>query len=102
MKDARKTYPTRMAFSAAKKLMKCRVAKTENIIEYGFKGLDSWLSLVGCLMEFALVVNPKAGLSKARTLEPVSVAKGFITRSHEKTEAPKPCNKIIGKLALPI
>ena len=59
-----------MALSAAKKSMKYFVANTENMIEYGFKGADE-----GATLE----VNPKAGLSNARTLEAVSFAKGFMT-----------------------
>lgn len=94
------TYPTKMAFSAFKKSMKYRVANTENIVEYGFKVLVSWLTGDECSTGFILDVNPNAGLSNARTFEPTTCAKGFITRFHEKTEAPKPCNKIIGKLTL--
>lgn len=41
MKGESTTYPTRMALSAAKKSMKYIVANAENIIEYGFKGLES-------------------------------------------------------------
>ena len=33
------TYPTKIAFSAAKKSMKYKVASTENAMEYGFRGL---------------------------------------------------------------
>ena len=56
-----RTYPTRIVFSAAKKSMKNNVARTKNIMEYGFKGLvpslpgDEW-STTG-----PLDVNPKAG-----------------------------------------
>jgi len=76
--------------------MKYKVASTENAMEYGFRGLlfsvagDEWEE------KFSLDVKPKAGLSKARTLEPISSAKGFITRFHENTEAPKPWSKING------
>ncbi|KAJ1387507.1 serine/threonine protein kinase [Sesbania bispinosa] len=77
--------------------MKCKVASTENAIEYAFRGFVSPAPEERCLDKFILDVNPNAGLSKARTFEPVASAKGFITRFHEKTEAPNPCNRIIGK-----
>lgn len=80
--------------------MKYRVANTENIMEYGLKGLVSSLPWDEWFAWFSLAVNPKAGLSKARTFFPVIWAKGFIARFHEKIEAPKPCNKIIGKFTL--
>ena len=35
------TYPTRIALSAVNRLLKYKVASTENAIEYGFKGLVS-------------------------------------------------------------
>jgi len=77
--------------------MKYKVASTENDKEYGFNGFASLVPVDKCVEASTLDVNPKAGLSKARTLEPVSSAKGFIARLHEYTEAPKPCNKIIGR-----
>ena len=90
-------YPTRITFSAAKTSIKYRDASAENIIEYGFRGLASLLPVGEWLAGSTHDVNPKAGLSKARTFEPVTCAKGFMTRCHENVEAIKPCNRIMGK-----
>lgn len=77
--------------------MKCKVASTENAMEYGFSGFVSSVPWDKCMKESTLDVNPKAGLSKARTLEAVISARSFRTRLHEKTEAPKPCKSMIGR-----
>ncbi|KAM1005803.1 hypothetical protein ACFX14_002714 [Malus domestica] len=60
--------------------MKYKVASTANAMEYRFKGLDSPFSEGECPKVLTLDVNPKAGLSKARTLELVTSANSFKTR----------------------
>lgn len=42
------------------------------------------------------VVRPNAGRSNATTCEPRTLARGFNTLSHEKSDAPKPCKRMAG------